>query len=365
MTVGRDTRYNEGSPDLYRAFTRVCPRAPAEHVVTDVSRDPPRADGSDGAAPGDTEHGAALGGAVHEAVLYSAPDELAHRLVPRLAPALDDGSPVVAVLDRPTRAEVRRALGDDARHVDFPEPATVHRVPAFTVALRWARLSRLAHTPDGHATVVGQHVTDLPGCGETHWARLDIGLNVALAGLPITVLCPYRTDGRELSRVHATHPHVTAAQGPAVSAGLRDPAETLAAFPPPPAPDLGRPTATLAFTASDLGALRRLVGAVAARAGMDAVRGSDLVLAVNEIGSNSVEHGPGRGLLRLWLSDDGVTAEVTDSGTAMPPFPGMVAPPATGPRGRGLWLASELCDVMQVWSDPTHTVVRLRMDTVP
>jgi anti-sigma regulatory factor (Ser/Thr protein kinase) len=341
----------------------VCPRAPARHVVTDVSRDPRRADGSDGAAVGDAEHGAALGGAVHEAVLYSAPDELAQRLVPRLAPALDDGSPVVAVLDGPTRAEVRRALGDDARHVEFPEPATVHRVPAFTVAVRWARLSRLAHAPDGHATVVGQHVAGLPGCGETHWARLDIGLNVALAQLPITVLCPYRADGQELARVHATHPRVTTAQGPALGDGFRDPAAALTAFPPPPAPDLGRPTAVLAFTASDLGALRRLVAAVAARAGMDAGRGSDLVLAVNEIGSNSIEHGPGRGLLRLWLSDDGVTAEVTDTGTTMLRFPGMVAPPATGPRGRGLWLASELCDVMQVWSEPAHTVVRLRMET--
>ena len=44
------------------------------------------------------------------------------------------------------------------------------------------------------------------------------------------------------------------------------------------------------------------------------------------------------------------------------PFPGMVAPAAAGIRGRGLWLASELCDVMQVWSDGEGTVVRLRMD---
>jgi hypothetical protein len=40
----------------------------------------------------------------------------------------------------------------------------------------------------------------------------------------------------------------------------------------------------------------------------------------------------------------------------------MVAPPAVGVRGRGLWLASELCDVLQVWSDSKGTVVRLRMD---
>jgi hypothetical protein len=40
----------------------------------------------------------------------------------------------------------------------------------------------------------------------------------------------------------------------------------------------------------------------------------------------------------------------------------MVPPSATGARGRGLWLASELCDVMQVWSDAGATVIRLRME---
>jgi anti-sigma regulatory factor (Ser/Thr protein kinase) len=318
-----------------------------------------------GRASGRVDVGTAdLGGALHEAVLYSAPDELARQLVPRLQPSLDDGCPVVAVLDEPTRAEVRRALGDDADRVEFPDPATVHRFPPFTIALRWARLSRRVHTSSGRATVVGQHVADLPGCDETHWARLDIALNVAVAGLPITVLCPYRSDDRELSRVRATHPRVTTADSTVTSASYRQPLEALVEFPPPPPPDLGPPAAELAFTAEELGELRHLVAEVAGRGGTEAERVADLVLAVNEIGSNSIEHGPGHGRLRLWAGADGVTAEVADPGATEMPFPGMVAPAVTGVRGRGLWLASELCDVMQVWSDASGTVIRLRIEPV-
>ena len=303
-----------------------------------------------------------LAGATHEAVLYSTPDELAERLVPRLLPSLDGGAPVVAVLDAPTRAEVRRVLGAAAERVEFPEPAAVHRVPPFTVAARWARLSRRVTTATGRATVVGQHVEGLPGCTANHWARLDIALNVAVVGLPITVLCPYRADDRELARVEATHARLDTATGLVSSGTYRPPVEALVEYPPPPPPELGPPAAELAFSADHLGDLRHLVAEVAGRGATTPDRVADLVLAVNEIGSNSIEHGPGDGQLRLWVTDESVVAEIADGGTANLPFPGMVAPPAAGDRGRGLWLASELCDVLQVWSGGEGTVIRLRMD---
>ena len=44
------------------------------------------------------------------------------------------------------------------------------------------------------------------------------------------------------------------------------------------------------------------------------------------------------------MTGEAVIAEIADRGTADLPFPGMVAPTATGVRGRGLWLASGLGD---------------------
>jgi hypothetical protein len=109
-----------------------------------------------------------LAGAVHEAVLYADPGELADGLATRLGGPIAGGQRVVAVVDGTTRAALRRALGPDADRVEFPDPAQVHRLPAFTVAQRWVRLGRGVTTPGGRATVVGQHVTGLPEADAAH-----------------------------------------------------------------------------------------------------------------------------------------------------------------------------------------------------
>jgi anti-sigma regulatory factor (Ser/Thr protein kinase) len=297
-------------------------------------------------------------GAWHEAVPYSSAAHLVERLAPRVAAAVSVGDPVVAVLDEPTCARLRHALGSDSAEVDFQDPFEVHRVPAFTVAVRWARTSRRITNPGGRALVVNQQM-DLDR-GPHHWARLDIGLNVATAGLPITVLCPVDHGVADLPTVEATHPLVDTANGPEPSKRYRQPEESVVDYPPPPPPDLGPPVAELPFGQDDLIDLRHLVLRVAETAGLDADRGADLVLAVNELASNSVEHGAGRGRLRMWGGPD-VVAEVADHGRMSVPFPGMTIPPPDGARGRGLWLATELADTLEMWSEPGNTVIRVQM----
>ena len=65
--------------------------------------------------------------------------------------------------------------------------------------------------------------------------------------------------------------------------------------PPPARPELGPPTAELAFRATDLGMLRQLTAEIGGQGGLEPDRVADAVLAVNELASNSVEHGPGAG----------------------------------------------------------------------
>jgi anti-sigma regulatory factor (Ser/Thr protein kinase) len=301
-------------------------------------------------------------GMVHQGVLYSTPAQLADQLCTPVGTALAGGEPVVAVLDEASRSALVEALGPRAAAVEFRDPARVHSVPAFTVAVRWARLTRRVAVPGGRATVVGQHVDGLPGCGPDYWARLDAALNVALHGLPITMLCPYPEGGDLLLRVRSTHRTLLTNGHSVPSDTYRDPGDVVAEYPPPPPPDLGPPSAQLEFRLASLPAVRHLAASASRKAGFDPERVADFVLAVNEIVTNSVEHGAGAGRLRLWVTASGITGEVHDAGRMAVPFPGMVAPPPSGERGRGLWLASELCDVLQVWSDPAGTVVRLLME---
>jgi len=302
----------------------------------------------------------------HEAVLHSSPVGLAGLLAPRIRAALTDRHVVVAVLDQDHEAALRTELADLVGSIEFRDPADVHRVPAFTVAVRFARTGRQAAQAGRQALVISQHLPDLPAAADEprdpgHWARLDIALNIAIAGLPITVLCLYSSPA--LTQARLTHPVVTTGTGSAPSPEYRPPREAVIDHPPPPPPDLGPPTAETTFVATGLADLRHLVERVAARAGLGPDRGADLVLAVNELASNSVEHGPGSGRFRARAGPGRpVVAEITDHGGEMDaPFPGLVLPPPEGARGRGLWLASELCDVLQVWSDADVTVIRVSL----
>ena len=296
----------------------------------------------------------------HEAVLHESPDDLARRLAPRIRVALAESAVVVAVLAPDHEQALRATLGPRGADVEFGDPVRVHAVPAFTVAGRLARTSRRARRFGGRSLVITQQLPDLPDCEPAHWARLDIALNVAIAGLPITVLCPC-TDP-QLVQARSHHPVITGPTGSVPSADYRSPHDAVLDFPLPPAPDLGPPTVEQGFTATGLSSLRHLVGSVATQAGLPSDGVADLVLAVNELASNSVEHGPGSGVLRIWDTPTALVAEVVDHGGGLhAPFPGLVLPPPEGARGRGLWLAAELCDVLEVWSDAAGTVSRVQM----
>jgi anti-sigma regulatory factor (Ser/Thr protein kinase) len=82
-------------------------------------------------------------------------------------------------------------------------------------------------------------------------------------------------------------------------------------------------------------------------------------LAVNEVATNAVEHGESEAELYLWTGHE-LVCEVHDRGILGDPLPGLQAPHPSHPKGRGLWIARQLCDVLHIWSDAGGTHVRMR-----
>ena len=115
------------------------------------------------------------------------------------------------------------------------------------------------------------------------------------------------------------------------------------------------------FGRDEVTAVRHAVAACARTAGLIGDRLDDFVLVVNELITNAVRHGGGRGRLRLWSEANAVRCEVTDEGSGIAPTrlsqQGRPEPGSVG--GWGLWLVRRLCDDVMVSTGPTGTTVRI------
>jgi anti-sigma regulatory factor (Ser/Thr protein kinase) len=113
------------------------------------------------------------------------------------------------------------------------------------------------------------------------------------------------------------------------------------------------------FSVDDLFELRQLVAGWAAREAMSGEPADELVLSVHEIATNSIRHAGGMGMLRLWRTSDSLVCEVQDAGHITDPALGRVQPGASASESRGLWIANQLCDLVQIRSGTGGTQVRM------
>jgi anti-sigma regulatory factor (Ser/Thr protein kinase) len=115
----------------------------------------------------------------------------------------------------------------------------------------------------------------------------------------------------------------------------------------------------LSFGEADLGQVRRWISSWAGVEGLSAEGIRDLVLAVDEIATNSIRHGGGCGRLRRWREDGALLCEVRDDGQMRDPLLGRVLPGEAAVCGRGLWIVNQLCDLVQIRSSSAGSQIRL------
>jgi anti-sigma regulatory factor (Ser/Thr protein kinase) len=201
----------------------------------------------------------------------------------------------------------------------------------------------------------GRRAAEIDEC-QRHESLLDLAFS---SGASWSLLCPY--DGAALSDEVLTavsHSHRLVACD-----GVRQASNGYLAEADCHAGEIPRhpiDADVLAYDRSRLAAVRRHVERVAKGAGLAPVEIADLVAAASELAANSVAHGGGAGTLRTWREGDRLLVEFEDRGRIDEPLVGRLRPEPTQEGGRGLWLANQLCDLVQIRSSELGTTVRLQ-----
>ncbi|MEJ2886418.1 ATP-binding protein [Actinomycetospora aeridis] len=298
----------------------------------------------------------------HLALSYRDTDGLVASLGPMLDAALARGDVVLAAVDELVRAVIEQRLGDRVPGIVFGEPAQPYTWSGQTTAARRATTLR-EMTADGRAALV---LSDSSAVGAPDaWNVVDASSNLALRGLPVTLVClcdALRGDAERF--LYWNHPELVDGVTASPNPRYRTPDQVLTAMPAPPAPALGPPDHTTTFTgAGALRDVRRVTRARGEEAGLDADRVDGLVLAVGELASNCVEHGPGHGTLSWWTAPGRLVAQLDDPGLMSTTTPGLRCPETRSVRGRGVWLARQLTDLLHLWTGADGTHVRLEIVT--
>ena len=183
-------------------------------------------------------------------------------------------------------------------------------------------------------------------------------INLAFRGRRATILCPYDVAGLDpvvVADAAATHPTLIQ-RGRTWSSPDYAPQRILSGYnlplPEPPHP------AVLSFDAPRLSLARRAAAEHARNAGMDEERIDDVTLAVGELAANSLRHGGGSGVLRMWT--DAGPLDLRSRGRRLDNRPAGRA--STGlphsARGRGLLMVNHLADLVRTHTRPGETTIR-------
>jgi hypothetical protein len=289
----------------------------------------------------------------HEALFYAGDDELVASVSAFVRDGQAAGEPALVLVGKRKVDLLREELGDDTEGVQLGDIAEVGRNPARIIPAWQAFVARNAG-PGVRLRGVGEPIFPERTAQELVEAhRHEALLNLAfLDTSSFWLVCPYDVDALPASAIEEarrTHPFV---EGHGESEDFHG-IDTISA--PFDAPLPPRPAAAweIPFEPSTLDVLPRLIAERAAEAGLPVTRRIDLVVAAGEIARNS-----GRGSVYLWSDGRAVLCEIHGHGPLEGPL-GDRELPRDGSTRIGIWVANQLCDLVQVRTEPGGVTVRL------
>ncbi|MBT2455777.1 anti-sigma factor RsbA family regulatory protein [Streptomyces sp. ISL-86] len=294
---------------------------------------------------------------VHPALFYADDAAYLAGAVPFIEDGLAAGEPVAVAAPEPRLDLLRAALGERVGRVRLIDMARAGRNPGHI--LPGVLLAHADTHPRSRVRIIGEPVwagrseAEYPAC-----VQHEALINQAFAGRAATILCPYdtsRLSRRALDDARTTHPLVIEG-GTTRTSRSYSPAHALAAC----NQLLPRPSAApaFAFAADHLAAARAFAAGHAAAAGLTARRQDDLAMVLGELTANSIIHGGGSGILRIWVDGGLLVCEVQDRGHIDDPLAGRRPARPEHPGSRGLLMVNAVADLVRTHTTAAGTTTR-------
>jgi anti-sigma regulatory factor (Ser/Thr protein kinase) len=300
------------------------------------------------------------GGYRHEAFFYDGMESFLDGTLRFIGEAVQKAEPVFVVVSNPKIAALQKGLNGSGSSVTFASMDEVGRNPGRIISA-WQDF------------LLASSGSRVHGIGEPIWAERAAAelvecqqhealLNLAFTDRDFRLMCPYDTTALSetvLQEALRTHPLVynDGRSTPSLSYPGDDAFKVPCGIPLP-----GSPTWALSFEfhdEDDLLPIRQFVAHHAALAGLSGEKMEDLVIAANEMVTNSLRYGGHHKTIQVWREAGSFICEISDGGRIDEPMIGRLQPPASDCGGRGFWLAQRLCDLVQVRVFDSGSVVRL------
>ena len=299
----------------------------------------------------------------HEAFLWNGRADFVDGLLPFIEEGVDAGEAVLVAAIPEHEEWLSGGLGTKASQVHFVDITQLGSNPARIIPAchqfldDWSGYGRPARA-------VGEPLWDGRRPEEVVESQLHEALmNVAIdPDLPFWVLCPYdaaRLDADVLAEASRSHPALattTSYQGSPSYRG-HDHARTMFAS---DLPALGRPVTVIDVTEASLVGAAETVTLQAASSDLSSNRVVALTYTVRRLAEESLLRGARQLTVRLWDRPDGLVCEVADTTVIRDLLVGRRPPQPADDDA--LWLANQVCDLVQVRSSDSGTTIRMHID---
>nr|WP_268249338.1 sensor histidine kinase [Planobispora rosea] len=302
----------------------------------------------------------------HPALFYRGADDYLRGTVPFILEGLAAEEPVAVAVPRGNLNLIREALGERAAaEVRLLDMGEAGRNPGRIIPSVLRAFADLH--PGTHVRIIGEPIwpgrsaTEYPAC-----LQHEALINLAFAGRDATILCPYdveRLDPVVIKDAEETHPVIVDASGTRTSSRYEvDHVLRECNQPLPPPEDAATMRYGHDLHPDPLTRVRDFAAEYAARSGLSGDRLDDLRLVASELAANSLDHGGGSGVLRIWREDGRVVFDIGDAGHITDPLAGRHPADTHQLGSRGLLVTHLLGDLVRVHTGPAGTTTRVYFD---